>query len=279
MLGDRFNWEPAAAGAFDADGRIQPLNCKKGEIANRIISVGDPNRAKKLSLAFDKDTPVLIRQSPMIFCTYTGKYKGVPISIVATGMGFAMAELMIVQARAVIDGPMTVVRFGTCGSLHADVPIGCFAVADKAYFVRQDFEKEGFPFEFAKESVPFSPKLHQMVLNEFQKLTDYRTVVGPDTSADTFYPSQGREDSNFKMENEKLIPTLLEQDKDALSFEMESYLLAFLAHHFPEAQLQTAAVCLTLAQRTSGDFLDNDKKAAMESAACSALLETLAKLE
>ena len=279
MLGDRFNWEPASAGAFDKDGRIQPLNVKKGEIANRIISVGDPNRAKKIAEALDKDTPVIVRQSPMIFCTYTGKYKGVPVSIVATGMGFAMAELMIVQARAVIEGPMTIVRFGTCGSLHADVPIGCFAVADKAYFVRQDFEKEGFPFEFAKESIPFSPKLHALVLEEFKKLTQYRTVVGPDTSADTFYPSQGRLDDNFKMENEKVIPTLLEQDKDALSFEMESYLLAFLANRFPEANLQTAAVCLTLAQRTSGDFLDNQRKSDMEIAACTALLNTLAKIE
>jgi uridine phosphorylase len=279
MKGDRFNWSPVSSTAFDADGRIQPLNCKKGEIANRIISVGDPNRAKKIAQALDKDTPVVIRQSPMIFCTYTGKYKGVPVSIIATGMGFAMAELMIVQARAVVDGPMTIVRFGTCGSLHADVPIGCFAVANKAYFVRQDFEKDGFPFEFSKEAIPFDKELQELVLEEFKKLKEYRTVVGPDTSADTFYPSQGRLDDNFVMENEKVIPTLLEQDKDALSFEMESYLLAFLANRFPEAQLKTAAVCLTLAQRTSGDFLDNDRKSAMELAACSALLETLAKIK
>lgn len=277
-MSSSFNWSPAATGVFDADGRIQPLNVKKGELANRIISVGDPNRALKISKALDKDTPVIVRQSNMIFCTYTGKYKGVPVSIIATGMGFAMAELMVVQARAVTEGPLTIVRFGTCGSLHADVPIGCFAVADKAYFVRQDFERTGFPFEFAKEAVPFDHSLFELVLSEFQKLTEYRTVVGPDTSADTFYPSQGRLDDNFVMENDKVITTLLEQDKDALSFEMESYLLAFLANKFPEAQLRTSAVCLTLAQRTSGDFLDNARKGAMELAACNALLETLAKL-
>ncbi|EAY11591.1 Phosphorylase family protein [Trichomonas vaginalis G3] len=272
-----FNWDPLGKGVFDAEDRIQPLNCKKGEVANHIISVGDPNRAKLMSESLDKDTPVIVRQSNMIFCTYTGKYKGTPVSIIATGMGFAMAELMVVQARAVVEGPMTIVRFGTCGSLHADVPIGCFAIADRAYFVRQDFEKEGFPFEFAKESIPFNHELHLKVLEEFKKLTDYRTVVGPDTSADTFYPSQGRLDDNFVMENEKVIPTLLAQDKDALSFEMESYLLAFLAHKFPEAQMKTAAVCLTLAQRTSGNFLDNARKMAMEKAACTALLEILSK--
>lgn len=272
-----FNWDPLGKGVFDEEGRIQPLNCKKGEVANRIISVGDPNRAKLMAESLDKDTPVIIRQSNMIFCTYTGKYKGVPVSIIATGMGFAMAELMVVQARAAVDGPLTIVRFGTCGSLHADVPIGCFAIADRAYFVRQDFEREGFPFEFAKESIPYDRELHAKVLEEFKKLTEYRTVVGPDTSADTFYPSQGRLDDNFVMENQKVIPTLLAQDKDALSFEMESYLLAFLAYRFPQAQMKTAAVCLTLAQRTSGDFLDNARKMAMEKAACHALLEILSK--
>lgn len=271
-----FNWAPGS-GVFDKDGRIQPLNCKKGEVANRILSVGDPMRAQKLSQALDKDTPVIVRQSNMIFCTYTGKYKGVPVSIIATGMGFAMAELMVVQTRAVTEGPLTILRFGTCGSLHADVPIGCFAVSDKAYFVRQDFEKEGMPFELSKEAIPFDKDLFNLILDEFKQLKQYRTVVGPDTSADTFYPSQGRLDDNFINENDQLISTLLAQDKDSLSFEMESYLLAFLAHRFPEAQLKTGAVCLTLAQRTSGDFLDNARKAQMETDACTALLEILHK--
>lgn len=277
-MSGKFNWSPFVKGVFDENGRIQPLNCNKHELAHRIISVGDPNRAQMISKAFDKDTPVIVRQSSMIFCTYTGKYHGIPISVVATGMGFAMAELMVVQVRALLDGPVTIIRFGTCGSLHADVPIGCFAIANKAYYVRQDFEKEGFPFEFAKESIPFEQPLMDLVHEEFKKLTEYRTVIGPDTSADTFYPSQGRLDDSFIMENSDLIPALLRQDPEALSFEMETYLLAFLSNKFPEAQLRTAAVCLTLAQRTSGDFLDNKRKGNMEVAACGALLETLAKL-
>ena len=54
-----FNWHQPSAPIFDQDLRIQPLNCKKGEIANRIITVGDPNRAQKFVDSFDKDTPVM----------------------------------------------------------------------------------------------------------------------------------------------------------------------------------------------------------------------------
>ena len=44
-----FRWDNPSQSVFDADGRIQPLNCKRGELANRIITVGDPNRALKIA--------------------------------------------------------------------------------------------------------------------------------------------------------------------------------------------------------------------------------------
>lgn len=270
-----FTWLQPSKNVFDEEGRIQPLNCKRGDIANRIISVGDPNRALKISQTL---TDVVVHQSNMIFCVYTGKFNGVPISIIATGMGFAMAELLVVQIRAITEGPLYIVRFGTCGSLHADVPVGCYAIADKSNFIRQSYEDKEFPFEIGHHYIPFDPELREKVKSHFDKLTQYRTVVGPDTSADTFYPSQGRLDDNFVMKNEQVIPSILKNDPEALSFEMESYLLAFLANKFPQAQLKTAAVCLTLAQRTSGDFLENDKKYAMEMAAAQALIDTLIEI-
>ncbi|OHT11140.1 Phosphorylase family protein [Tritrichomonas foetus] len=269
-----FTWFSPSKSVFDSDGRIQPLGVRKGELANRILTVGDPNRALKISKTLDEGS-VKIYQSNMIFCVYTGTYKGTPVSIIATGMGFAMAELMVVQARAVTEGPLYIVRFGTCGSLSADVPVGCYAITDRAYFIRQDYENAEFPFEIAKEPIPLDKELLELIKTEFGKLKEYRSVVGPDTSADTFYSSQGRLDDNFVMNNNHVIPKILDTIKDALSFEMETYLLAFLSNKFPDAQLRTGAVCLTLAQRTSGDFLPNDKKAQMEMTAASALLSVL----
>ena len=272
-----FSWQPPSKSVFDSNGRIQPLGVKKGELANRILTVGDPNRALKISQTLDKGS-VKIHKGTMIFTVYTGTFHGTPISIIATGMGYAMAELMVVQARAVTEGPLYIVRFGTCGSLHADVPVGCYAIADKAYYIRQDYEHGSFPYKIAKEPIAFDHDLRELVHKQFLKMPQYRTVIGPDTSSDTFYSSQGRYDDNFIMNNSELIQTLLNKEPEALSFEMESYLLAFLANKFPEAQLRTSAVCLTIAQRTNGDFLDNDTKYAMEMGAANALLTTLAEI-
>ncbi|KAH0791064.1 purine and uridine phosphorylase [Histomonas meleagridis] len=277
---DSFLWKQPSGPIFDKDGRIQPLNCKKGEVANRIITVGDPNRANKFKECFDKDSPVIIRQSNMIYATYTGKFHGVPVSVIATGMGFAMVEMLLVQIRAIVDGPIYIIRFGTCGSLHADVPVGCFALTNKAYAVRQSYENDAFPYEITKKPIDLDAGLIKLIHDEFtQKMPQYRTVIGPDFSADTFYGSQGRLDDAFRNNNEKVIETILQVDPDALSFEMETYVLAFLANKFPAAQIKVGAVCITLAQRTSGDFLDNDRKYTMEREATTALLEILAKAE
>lgn len=272
---NHFCWQQPSAPIFDADGRIQPLNCKKGEIANRIITVGDPNRAILFVHFFDEGT-LITRTSNMILTTYTGKYHGVPVSVVATGMGFCMVDLLIVQARAVIDGPMYVIRFGTCGSLHADVPIGCFALNDVAYGVRQDYESDPYPYEITKTQIKLDETLRQIIYNEFtRQLPQYRTVIGPGFSADTFYGSQGRLDPNFINNNQEVIPKVLETDPMALNFEMETYVMAFLGEKFPAAQLKIAAICITLAQRTSGLFLSNDRKHQMEQDACSVLLDSI----
>ena len=40
---------------------------------------------------------------------------GVPLSIIAIGMGTPMMDFLVREVRAIVTGPMAVVRFGTCG--------------------------------------------------------------------------------------------------------------------------------------------------------------------
>lgn len=274
-----FRWDHPAQPAFDADGRIQPLNLKKGELANRIVTVGDPNRAMKIISGFDKDCEIIKRESSMQLTTYTGTKNGVPISVIGTGMGFAMVDLLAVQARAILDGPIYMVRFGTCGSLSADVPIGCYALSDKAYGVRINYDDLDFPYELSKEPFDMDKELLDALYKDFTtNIPQYRTAIGPVWSADTFYGSQGREDANFINNNETIIQKILEIEPNSLNFEMETYVFGFLGHRFPEAQIRVAAICITLAQRTIGSFLDNETKYAMESAAAESLLRVLSNI-
>lgn len=272
---NRFYWEQPCAPIFDSEGRIQPLNCKKGDIANRIISVGDPNRAAKFQKYFDEGTTKII-YSNMLYVIYTGKFNNIPVSVIATGMGFTMIDLLVVQISSIVDGPISIIRFGTCGSLAEDVSIGCYAVTNKVYGVTQSYENYDFPYHISKRPCKMDKDLTNLIMNIFHEdLSEYKTVLGTTFSADTFYGSQGRIDDSFVNNNENLIKTILETDKDATNFEMEAFVFAFLAENFPEARLKVGAVCITLAERKNGLFLSNEEKYLMEEKAAKVLLKTI----
>ena len=56
-----------------------------GEIAERIVLVGDPNRAKHMAETYLQDA-VLVNKTRCAYC-YTGTYEGVRVSVMAVGMG------------------------------------------------------------------------------------------------------------------------------------------------------------------------------------------------
>ena len=60
-------------------------DAKVGEIAERIVLVGDPNRAKHMAETY-LENPVLVNRTRCAYC-YTGTYEGVRVSVMAVGMG------------------------------------------------------------------------------------------------------------------------------------------------------------------------------------------------
>lgn len=71
---------------------------------------------------------VAVVHSSRGFVTHTGTFGGVPVSIIATGMGLAMADFVARELRACVDAtaadPVLLVRLGTCGSMAPNVPVG-----------------------------------------------------------------------------------------------------------------------------------------------------------
>lgn len=80
------------------------------DIAARIVTVGATSRLRKMVAFFDKETPVKEVVSGRGFTTATGKINGVDLSIVSIGMGYPMMDFFVRESRAVIDGPMAIVR-------------------------------------------------------------------------------------------------------------------------------------------------------------------------
>ncbi|KAK4517665.1 uncharacterized protein ATC70_001005 [Mucor velutinosus] len=71
----------------DEEDRVYHIGVKLGDVANRVLTVGDHVRARKIAKLLDSEEetghPIFERTSQRGFLTITGRYKGVPVSIMA----------------------------------------------------------------------------------------------------------------------------------------------------------------------------------------------------
>lgn len=58
-----------------------------------------------------------------------------------------MVDFMVRESRAIVSGPLAVVRLGTCGTPKPEVPVGSIAVARDAIMCYQNFDAfyDGLP--------------------------------------------------------------------------------------------------------------------------------------
>ena len=88
------------------------IDARPGEIAERIVLVGDPFRARHIAENW-LDGAVLVSEKRMALC-YTGTYSGVRVSVMAVGMG--NPSMLIYATELFRDyGVKIAVRAGTSG--------------------------------------------------------------------------------------------------------------------------------------------------------------------
>ena len=75
------------------NGRLYHLGIKKGDIADNVFIVGDPARAIRVSKEFDT---IKCEISNREYLTFTGTYKGIPVSVIGTGIGTDNVEIALV---------------------------------------------------------------------------------------------------------------------------------------------------------------------------------------
>ncbi|KAJ6483617.1 nucleoside phosphorylase domain-containing protein [Mycena vitilis] len=222
-----------------ADLRVYHLGLRPGEVANRIVTVGSPSRAHTIASHFDSAPKPFELASERGFLTITGRYKGVPVSVVSIGMGHPNVDFFVREVRECLSGDMLVVRLGSCGSL-IDVPVGSVVVPKSSVAVERnldfDFVNSGDcteqPYRISKP-VLADPEFHSKVHSclTAAKPQDWKPVIVGGTtnaSADSFYSSQGRQTS-FPDQNENLIEYLQTSVKDLATLEMETFWLYHLA--------------------------------------------------
>ena len=272
---------------MDGAGRTYHLSTKRGEVSNRVLSVGDHNRARKLSAFLDPlpGTGGLFEHSSSRgFTTYTGLYRGVPVSIVTTLMGMANMDFVVRETRAVVDNPMAFVRLGTCGLLQPPAALGTVVVARRSRACRRNpdaFGPDGCPDDLGPYhlSLPIGPDaaLEGALFQNLQAVVGADGVLeGTNVTACSFYSSQGRTGEAFDDRNDALIDAILAEDPSALSLEMETFHLLDMARCSAGGSVKAASCAIGLAERWTNDFLGPERMLELERACGKAALETLA---
>lgn len=100
----------------------------EGQLAPFVLLPGDPNRARRIAETFLEDAVLTTDNRGLL--GYTGRYRGIPVSVQTTGMG--CPSLAIVVEELVRLGARTLVRVGTAGIIADRVAPGDLIVADSA---------------------------------------------------------------------------------------------------------------------------------------------------
>ena len=88
--------------------------------AEAVLLPGDPLRAKHIADTLLDDAVEITHVRSML--GYTGTYKGMPISVMGTGMGVPSASIYITELIR-FYGVKRLVRIGSCGGISEDVAL------------------------------------------------------------------------------------------------------------------------------------------------------------
>ena len=123
---------------------FRAIRCIPGEIAPNVLVPGDPARAARIANEWLTDAKLIMVQRE--FHSYTGRYEGVPVSVISTGVGSPSAAMVIQDLGKL--GCDVVIRVGTAGSCVKEVHpgdnvIGTAAVRDEG--LTRKFVPEIYP--------------------------------------------------------------------------------------------------------------------------------------
>ena len=96
-------------------------NANKGDFAKTVLMPGDPLRAKFIAETFLTE-PKLVNNVRGVQ-GYTGTYKGVPVSVMASGMGMPSIGIYSYELFTQYDVD-NIIRVGSAGAIQREFKLG-----------------------------------------------------------------------------------------------------------------------------------------------------------
>jgi len=227
---------------INSDGSVYHLSLKPSDIAENIITVGDPGRVYRVSKYFDS---LDFEMNKREFITHTGIYNGKRITVMSTGMGTDNIEILLTELDALVNvdlktrkikkrkKKLKIIKIGTSGGIQPDIKLGSHLVSDYAIgldnlFAYYDFPQDELGLEVCKRlqeelKLSFMPYCIKCSEKLKEKIA-FDMISGNTLSAPGFYAPQGRS-VRIKPKNPSLLNDLMYfhiKDFWLTNFEMEA---------------------------------------------------------
>jgi uridine phosphorylase len=196
-----------------ARGSIYHIDLKRDEMADTIITVGDPDRVPEVSKYFDS---IDFKTQHREFVTHTGYVGKKRITCISSGIGPDNIDIVLNELDAVANidfetrtikpnhTRLDIMRMGTSGSLQADVPVDSMVVGTHGigldnvlhyYMLENDAHEQQLLNEFCnytqlnnKNIVPYAVKGSTDLATHFNE-GYYKGIT---VTCPGFYAPQGR---------------------------------------------------------------------------------------
>ena len=259
---------------LNEDGSIYHLHLLPHQLADTVITVGDPDRVEQVTKHFDS-TEFSVQKRE--FKTTTGVYQGKRITVISTGIGTDNIDIVLneLDALANIDfksrtlktdlKKLNIIRLGTSGSIQKDIPVDRILLSERAlgfdallHFYQSDaIRDKAFEQAFinhtswnVEKSTPYCVSASKTLFDHFNSEEFFSGVTATNIG---FYGPQGRQ-LRLKTEDLKLndkLESFIFKGTRITNLEMETSgiygLCKLLGHH-------ALSINAILANRATGVF-------------------------
>jgi len=264
---------------INPDGSIYHLNLLPEDVADTVITVGDPDRVGEVSKYFDK---VDYKKGKREFITHTGYVGSKRVTVLSTGIGTDNIDIVFNELDALVNvdfetreikpnlKSLNIIRIGTSGAVQPDIPMGTILASSYGlgmdalmnYYIQEISEDEKSLKDDISAHFGYLGAIKPYLTGASRSLID---TIGKDLpkgitiTAPGFYAPQGRlvRAKNAVPDFIKLINSFRSNQHRITNLEMETagiYALAKVLGH------QALSVNAILASRVKFEFSKEPNK-------------------
>ncbi|MCX2574343.1 nucleoside phosphorylase [Pedobacter sandarakinus] len=261
---------------INPDGSIYHLNLLPEDVAETVITVGDPDRVAEVSKYFDSIT---LKKGKREFITHTGYIGKKRLTVISTGIGTDNIDIVLNELDALVNidfqsrtvknklTSLNIIRIGTSGAVQSDLPMG--TIMASSYGLGMDALMSYYRYELSQEEKRIMVDVADH-FNKIEGIKPYLTAAGSSlldgvgkglptgitATAPGFYAPQGR---LVRAENAvpgfiNLINTFRSGELRITNLEMETAGIYALAKALGHQALSINAI---LASRVNFEFSKN----------------------